>query len=78
MAYNTLLDGSFEEMLQQADAADALAQRLGNQGANGAGTAGGGAANGGAPGGVSDITLLRPPRVFNLAIVWDSPQVGVV
>ncbi|KAK9806100.1 hypothetical protein WJX72_001362 [[Myrmecia] bisecta] len=63
LAYNTLLDGSFEEMLQHAEAADALAHKSGGAGS---------VANGGLAG--PDITLLRPPRVFNLAIVWDSPQ----
>lgn len=32
-------------------------------------------AGAGKPKSVPDLTLLRSPRVFTLAIVWESPQV---
>ena len=67
-AYEVMIGYSFEEMLQEADSADLLAE-------------------GGSPTANSkeqkravqtaEMTLLRRPVVFTLAIVWDSPQVGV-
>ena len=67
-AYEVMIGHSFEEMLQEADSADLLAE-------------------GGSPTAASkeqkqpravqtaEMTLLRRPVVFTLAIVWDSPQV---
>ena len=64
-----MIGHSFEEMLQEADSADLLAE-------------------GGSPTVASkeqkqsravqtaEMTLLRRPVVFTLAIVWDSPQVA--
>lgn len=66
-AYEVMIGHSFEEMLQEADSADLLVE-------------------GGSPTAVAkeqkqsravqtaEMTLLRRPVVFTLAIVWDSPQ----
>lgn len=52
--------GSFEAVLREADSADALLRRRGQAG--------------GTP--LLDITLLSQPKVFTLAIVWESAKVS--
>jgi hypothetical protein len=64
VAYDNLIDGSFEDMLREAESEELVASR-----AAGLGTPGGA---GGAEGG--ELVLLRRPRVFTLGIVWESPQ----
>jgi len=66
LAYERLIGGSFEEMLKEADVAGARSQ-------------GSGAGNEHALRRVtktSDVVLTQGPRVFNLAIGWESAQVG--
>lgn len=60
MAYDSLnRQGSFEAVLREADSAEALLKRSRQSGA--------------AP--LLDITLLKQPRVFTLALVWESAKV---
>jgi hypothetical protein len=63
-----MIGSSFEEVLREADAAEMLAQ--------GGSPAQVGARKSGAVH-TAEMTLLRRPAVFTLAIVWDSPQVRV-
>ncbi len=53
---------SFEDMLREAESEELVASRAAGKG------------GGGSPLG-PDLALLRRPRVFTLAIVWESPQV---
>ncbi len=59
VAYESLnRQGSFEAVLREADSAEALLKRSRQSGA--------------AP--LLDITLLNQPRVFTLALVWESAK----
>lgn len=59
-AYDSLnRQGSFEAVLREADSAEALLKRSHQSGA--------------AP--LLDVTLLNQPRVFTLALVWESAKV---
>ncbi|KAL3153768.1 hypothetical protein ABBQ32_013356 [Trebouxia sp. C0010 RCD-2024] len=59
-AYDSLnRQGSFEAVLREADSAEALLKRSHPSGS--------------AP--LLDVTLLNPPRVFTLALVWESAKV---
>ena len=60
IAYDGLnRQGSFEAVLREADSAEALLKRSRQSGA--------------AP--LLDITLLNQPKVFTLALVWESAKV---
>ena len=52
--------GSFEAVLREADSAEALLKRRSQVGAS--------------P--LLDVTLLSQPKVFTLAIVWESAKVS--
>ena len=52
--------GSFEAVLREADSAEAVLKRRSQGGAS--------------P--LLDVTLLSQPRVFTLAIVWESAKVS--
>lgn len=67
VAYDHMIGSAFEELLREADSAEALAAAQG--GALPASAAKSGAVH------TAEVTLLRRPAVFTLAIVWDSPQV---
>lgn len=59
-AYDSLnRQGSFEAVLREADSAETLLKR--------------GYQSAAAP--LLDITLLKQPRVFTLALVWESAKV---
>ena len=58
-AYDQLIGGSAEEMLMVANAAEAAAAGDTIPGSTAAGAE----------------SLVRRPRVFTLAIVWETPQV---
>ena len=68
-AYEVMIGHSFEEMLQEADSADLLAE-------GGSPTAASKEQKQSRAVQTAEMTLLRRPVVFTLAIVWDSPQVG--
>jgi hypothetical protein len=75
VAYDHMIDSGFEELVRQADAAEALAAAAHSGGSSqqqqqpAAGAPR-------KPGAVqtAEMSLLRRPAVFTLAIVWDSPQ----
>ena len=64
-----MIGHSFEEMLQEADSADLLGAEGGSP------TAGSKEQKQPRAVQTAEMTLLRRPVVFTLAIVWDSPQV---
>lgn len=66
VAYDVLIGSTFEELLRQADVAEVLAQ----------GTTGSNHTPSSRAAKTSDIVLLKRPRVFNLAIGWESAQVS--
>ena len=70
VAYDHLIGSQFEEVLKEADVAE---QHLAQSGANGGlhQSVAGRAVK------TSDIILLKRPRIFNLAIGWESAQVCV-
>ena len=65
LAYERLIGGSFEEMLKEADVAEARSPGAGggNEHALRRVTK------------TSDVVLTQGPKVFNLAIGWESAQV---
>ena len=66
-----MIGHSFEEMLQEADSADLLAE-------GGSPTAASKEQKHSRAVQTAEMTLLHRPVVFTLAIVWDSPQVNPV
>ncbi len=68
-AYEVMIGHSFEEMLQEADSADLLWAEGGFP------TTGSREQKQPRAVQTAEMTLLRRPVVFTLAIVWDSPQV---
>lgn len=67
LAFDHMIGSRFEEMVREADVAETLA-------AGGSLPPAGTKKSGGAVQ-TAEMTLLRRPAVFTLAIVWDSPQV---
>jgi hypothetical protein len=67
LAFDHMIGSRFEEMVREADVAETLA-------AGGSPPPAGTKKSGGAVQ-TAEMTLLRRPAVFTLAIVWDSPQV---
>lgn len=61
LAHDNLIGASFEEVLREADVAESLGHD---------------AAAAARADKVSECVLLERPHAFNLAIGWDSPQVG--
>lgn len=79
-AFDRNFDSSFEQVLQEAEAADhsSSSSAKGGSGSwgsvtHGKGGSGSVAAAGGASGTVT--ALLRRPAVFTLGMVWESPKV---
>lgn len=80
VAYDHMIDSGFEELVRQADAAEALvaaAHAGGSPQQQQQQSAAALAVGPRKPGAVqtAEMSLLRRPAVFTLAIVWDSPQV---
>ncbi|BDA41097.1 probable inactive ubiquitin carboxyl-terminal hydrolase 54 at C-terminar half [Coccomyxa sp. Obi] len=67
LAFDHMIGSRFEEMVREADVAETLAAG-GSPPPSGTKKASGGAVQ------TAEMTLLRRPAVFTLAIVWDSPQ----
>ena len=68
-AHEHLFDANYETVLRAAEGADLLKRLQSSPGSKGAG-----------PGAMEQLllpqtTLLRRPKVFTLAVVWESPQV---
>lgn len=73
IAYDHMIGSSFEEVLREADAAEAMdAAAQGGSPVSAQSAKKSGAVH------TAEMTLLRRPAVFTLAIVWDSPQVGTL
>ncbi len=68
LAFDHMIGSRFEDMVREADVAETLAAG-GSPPPAGTKKASGGAVQ------TAEMTLLRRPAVFTLAIVWDSPQV---